>query len=201
MYIVWPVVDSSFLHSFIVVWTHRRQGASSLCLSKARVPGTLFPLHRHSNQMSFKWNSVRVTDKIFFFFFYNRHTRYHYISSWDNCSLAKCVIFQRVIPTRLWIFHVQHQLLQPESNQLCYWQCFNYNTEKIQGNKDKSIVWLSGICVCLRKLCRVDSSTGHLHVLLILKIPAASLGLPEMKKITFIEMMVSGSTMNEMQSS
>lgn len=86
----------SFLHSFIVVRTHGRHAASSLCLSKARVPETSLPLHRLSNQMSFKWNSVRVTDKIFFF--YNRHTRYHYISSWDNCSLAKCVIFQRVIP-------------------------------------------------------------------------------------------------------
>lgn len=33
------------------------------------MPETLLPLHRLSNQMSFKWNSVRVTDKIFFFFF------------------------------------------------------------------------------------------------------------------------------------
>lgn len=28
-----------------------------------------------------------------FFFFLSRHTRYHYISSWDNCSLSKVCYF------------------------------------------------------------------------------------------------------------
>lgn len=132
----------------------------------------------------------------FLFFFSNRHTRYHYISSWDNCSLAKCVIFQQVTPTQLWIFHVQHQPLQPESNQLCYWQCFNYNTEKIQGY----IIWLLGICIYLRKLkssfqhpasiCSANSEDSRV-----------SLGLSEMKKTTFMEVMVSGNTMNEIRGS
>lgn len=43
----------------------------------------------------------------------------------------------------------------------------------------------------------MDSSRQYLHVLLILKIPVVSVGLPEMKKITFIGMIVSESTMSE----
>lgn len=81
----------AFRYSCLIVWTHKETEIPSLCRNKARMLEGLLLLHHLPNQLRFKWNSVGVTDMIFFFFKQAHKIPLHFISG--RLSSEQSVLF------------------------------------------------------------------------------------------------------------
>lgn len=190
----------AFHYSCLRVWTHKETEVPSLCRNKAGMLEGLLLLDHRSNQLRFKWNSVRVTDMIFFFL--NRHTRYHYISSWDNCSLSKVCYFPGGNPLPdcgFSMFNISHY--SPKATNCVIDNVLITIHKRYKTAKTRKLSAWSGVCM-FEKTHSVVVLVWNVYIFF----PASAknsnskyeIALKEI--ITLIETIVPGRTINEIRS-